>query len=83
MMNKFKNTIVDEDTILVFSENQLYEWREKDIKNRHCIVCKRFCGVDIDSDGIPTTHGLCFSKKGFYEVHEINDTCDNFEPNMM
>lgn len=79
-MNNISNDFVCDNNLKMFVEsNLLVEWREEDIEKHHCIVCKRFCGVECDSHGIPTTHGLCMTKNGLYEVHEINDTCSDFE----
>lgn len=61
------------------NDNRLYTYQTEDIREKHCIVCKRFCGIECDSKGFPTSHGLCISPDNLYEIHEKNDTCKYFE----
>lgn len=79
-MSKDSNDFEISNKVRMFvNDNRLYTYQAEDIREKHCIVCKRFCGIECDSKGFPTSHGLCISPDNLYEIHEKNDTCKYFE----
>ena len=79
-MKKKNNDYVVRNSSETFVNDRLfYKYQDEDILEKHCIVCKRFCGLECDSKGFPTSHGLCISPDNLYEIHEKNDTCKYFE----
>lgn len=79
-MSKDSNDFEISNKVRMFvNDNRLYTYQTEDIREKHCIVCKRFCGIECDSKGFPTSHGLCISPDNLYEIHEKNDTCKYFE----